>query len=97
MRDACAASIFGHAATLEPDLAAALPPPASPTSTPADLARHAQAVLQGSFVLSKAADDPALVTESIGHLRRYVEQLLKTGEHETKKDQTKKDESKKDE
>ena len=42
----------------------------------AGLARHTQAVLQGAFVLSKAADDPALVVESIDHLRRYFEQLL---------------------
>jgi len=33
-------------------------------------------------VLSKAADDPALVTDSIGHLRRYLELLLGTAAHE---------------
>ena len=33
-------------------------------------------------VLSKAADDPRLVTDSITHLRRYLELLLATGENE---------------
>jgi len=84
LRDACAASIFGHARTLEPDFDAALKAAGNPAGVDAaGLARHTQAVLQGAFVLSKAADDPALVTESIDHLRRYLELLLGTGEHET--------------
>lgn len=77
VRDACGASILGHAETLEADLAAALAagdPPGGVTA--ASLARHTQAVLQGAFVLSKAADDPALVGESIAHLRRYLEYLF---------------------
>ena len=44
--------------------------------TAASLARHTQTVLQGAFVLSKAANDPALVLEAIGHLRRYLECIL---------------------
>jgi TetR/AcrR family transcriptional regulator, transcriptional repressor for nem operon len=77
VRDACAASIFGHAATLEADLAAALDAAGNPPEVTADsLARLTQVVLQGSFVLAKAADDPGIVTESIAHLRRYVGQLL---------------------
>lgn len=84
IRDACAASIFGHARTLEPDFAAALTAAGDPPGVDAaGLARHTQAVLQGAFVLSKAADDPALVTESIAHLRRYFEQLLAKGESES--------------
>jgi TetR/AcrR family transcriptional repressor of nem operon len=77
VRDACAASIFGHALTLEADFDAALDAAGRPAGVePASLARHTQAVLQGAFVLSKAAGDPALVTESIGHLRRYLEFLF---------------------
>ena len=75
VRDACAASIFGHAATLEADLAAALAAAGSDVD-PAGLARHVQAVLQGSFILSKAADDPQVARDSIAHLRRYVEGLV---------------------
>lgn len=77
VRDACAASIFGHAETLEADLAEALADRgASAEVTAASLARHTQVVLQGAFVLSKAANDPALVLEAIDHLRRYLECVL---------------------
>lgn len=75
VREACAASIFGHAETLEADLAAALTRADSDISA-ASLARYIQAVLQGAFVLSKAADDPAIALESIDHLRRYLEHVL---------------------
>ena len=77
VRDACAASIFGHTATLEADLAAAIAahPPAVKVNA-ASLARHTQAVLQGAFILAKAADDPALVLDSIEHVRRYLQLLF---------------------
>lgn len=42
----------------------------------ASLARHTQTVLQGAFVLSKAADDAAVAFEAIDHLRRYLECVL---------------------
>ena len=77
MRDACAASIFGHAETLEADLAGALEN--SPTDhdvSVASLVRHTQTVLQGAFVLSKAANDPGIVLEAIEHLRRYLEWIF---------------------
>ena len=78
VRVACAASIFGHADTLEADFAEALAQTANPADvTAASLARFTQTVLQGAFVLSKAADDPALVIESIDHLRRYLEFLFR--------------------
>ncbi len=76
VRDACGASILGHAATLEADIAAALAEAGRDDIDPAGLARHIQAVLQGGFVLAKAADDPALVGESIEHLRRYLTMLF---------------------
>ncbi len=79
VRDACGASILGHAATLEADFAAALtayrPELAGdpdPLLTPHALAVHTQVVLQGAFVVSKAADDPTIVLDSIEHLRRYL-------------------------
>jgi len=77
IRDACARSIFGHAAKLEADIAlAAEARGVTGDWTPASLARHIQAVLQGSFVLAKAANAPVLVRESITHLRRYVALLF---------------------
>ncbi|MGB5759462.1 MAG: TetR/AcrR family transcriptional regulator [Acidimicrobiales bacterium] len=73
IRDACAASILGHAATLEADLDAALTDTARAEGiTGRSLARHTQVVLQGAFVLAKAADDPTIVIDSIDHLRRYL-------------------------
>ena len=77
VREACAASIFGHAETLEADLAVALASSGAHVEVDAaSLARHTQTVLQGAFVLSKAANDSALVLEAIDHLRRYLECVL---------------------
>ena len=79
IRDACASSIFDHAATLEPDIDAALTDQARADGvTAAGVARHIQAVIQGSFVLAKAADDPGLVAESLDHLTRYLASILRS-------------------
>ncbi|MFY8030596.1 MAG: TetR/AcrR family transcriptional regulator, partial [Devosia sp.] len=40
--------------------------------TAQSLARHTQAVIQGAFVLAKAANNPALAREGLDHLERYV-------------------------
>ncbi len=77
IRDACAASIFGHAATLEADIEAARVQRGIKADWTAEsLARHTQAVLQGAFILAKATGDPALARESVDHLRRYIELLF---------------------
>ena len=77
IRDACAASIFGHAATLEPDIAAAMTARGIDADwTAASLASHTQAVLQGAFILAKATGDRTIAIESAGHLRRYIELLF---------------------
>ena len=77
IREACAASILGHARSLEADIAAAMEAHAiSGEWTPASLARHTQAVLQGAFILAKAGDSPDLARECIDHLRRYIELLF---------------------
>lgn len=74
VRDACGASILGHAATLEADIADALASAgAGPELDAASLARYTQVVLQGAFVVSKAANDADVAVDSIGHLRRYLE------------------------
>ena len=84
IRDACALSIFDHAATLEPDIAEAMRTRGIGDAgwTARSLARHTQAVLQGAFVLSKASGDARLALESIDHLKRYVELLFKPGQAE---------------
>lgn len=77
IRDACAASIFGHAATLETDLRAAMRQRGiSGDWTAESLARHTQTVIQGAFVLAKAGNDPALARESLDHLDRYLRLLF---------------------
>ena len=83
IRDACGASIFGHAATLEADIAAAMAARGVAGDwTAASLARHTQAVLQGAFVLAKAGNDAALARESVDHLARYIRLLFSCPEPE---------------
>lgn len=83
IRDACGASIFGHAATLEADIAAAMRQHGVSGVTAASLARHTQAVIQGAFVLAKAGDDPELARESLDHLDRYIRLLFGRKDMET--------------
>ncbi|MEO3388271.1 TetR/AcrR family transcriptional regulator [Mesorhizobium sp. CAU 1741] len=78
IRDAAGASIFGHAETLEADIAAAVDARGiDPVGwTPKSLARHFQTVIQGGFVLAKAGNDPDLAREALAHLDRYVRYLF---------------------
>jgi TetR/AcrR family transcriptional regulator, transcriptional repressor for nem operon len=77
VRDACAASIFTHAATLEDDMAAALEAAGSPAGISAGgLACYTQVVLQGAFVVSKAAANPDVAREALTHLHRYLAGIL---------------------
>lgn len=77
IRDACAASIFGHAGTLVGDIAAAMAKHGIAADWTAEsLAAHTQAVLQGAFILAKAKSDVGVAIESVDHLRRYVELLF---------------------
>ncbi|MBK4216418.1 TetR/AcrR family transcriptional regulator [Paracoccus caeni] len=87
IREACAASIFGHAATLEPDIEAAMKARGIKGDwTAASLAAHTQAVLQGAFILAKAADDPAVAIDGVDHLKRYITLLFQAspmgGQHD---------------
>jgi TetR/AcrR family transcriptional repressor of nem operon len=78
IRDACFASIAGHAETLEADLDAAIELyGVSGGVTAKGLALHTQAVLQGAYILAKAKNDPSIASESIGHLRRYFALLFR--------------------
>jgi TetR/AcrR family transcriptional regulator, transcriptional repressor for nem operon len=78
IRDACCRSITGHAEVLEVDLAAAIGTYGVSTGVTAkSLALHTQAVLQGAFLLAKAKNDPAIASESIRHLGRYLSTLFR--------------------
>lgn len=76
---AAEAAIIGHARTLEADIAEALADHGVADIDPASLALHFQVVLQGGFVVAKAAGDPEVARESVRHLKRYVT-LLCQGE-----------------
>lgn len=78
IRDAAAASIFDHAATLEADIEAAIEARGIEPDgwDAASLARHFQATLQGGFILAKAGNDPEHAREAIDHLDRYVRRLF---------------------
>jgi len=77
IREACGASIFGHAATLEADIGAAMRDRGiSGNWTAESLARHTQTVIQGAFILAKAGNDPDLARESLDHLGRYIRLLF---------------------
>ncbi len=82
LREACEHSISGHAATLEPDVAAAMKKYAVHENwTPQSLALYFQAVLQGAFILAKARGGPEVAQMMIDHLRRYVELLFHRNDH----------------
>lgn len=77
IREACDASITGHAQTLVADIAAAKRKYAPHAAWSAEgLALHTQAVIQGAFILAKARDDSRVAIESIEHLKRYIELLF---------------------
>ena len=77
IRDACDASISGHAATIEADIAAAMKLHGIRARWTANsLALHTQAVLQGAFILAKARGSADVAIASVDHLRRYVELLF---------------------
>lgn len=77
IRAACDASISGHAATLEADIAKAAEKYGVVDKAQASsLALHTQAVLQGAFILAKAKGDASIARDSTAHLKRYFEMLF---------------------
>lgn len=83
VRAACHASIYGHCATLESDFEALISDRGAPEGVTArGLAEHTQTVLQGSFVLAKASEDPGAVLDALAHLRRYFQCLFSSTNHE---------------
>jgi len=78
IRAACEASISGHAAKVEADIAEAIKHHGiSAEWTARSLALHTQAVMQGAFILAKATGDSAVAADSVDHLRRYVELVFR--------------------
>ena len=78
IRDACGESIAGHAETLEAMIAEAVRESgADGDFSPQSLALHIQASIQGAFVVAKAMNDSDRARDSLVHLRRYLELVLK--------------------
>ena len=84
IRDACAASLFGHAATLVEDIRLAMHEHGiEPQDWSAEsLARHTQAVVQGAFIVAKTGNNPEFARESVDHLKRYVTLLFQKPKQE---------------
>lgn len=81
IRDAAAHAIEITAATIEPDIAAALKNAGRKDVSPQGLALHIQAVLQGAYVVAKAKNDAGAARDSVAHLKRYVTMLLNGERH----------------
>lgn len=78
IRDACGASISGHAATLIPDIQAAIDKYGVQGEWTAEsLALMTQVAIQGAFVLAKARQSVSVAADSLDHLHRYVELLFR--------------------
>src|SRR5690349_8176020 len=85
IRDACDASITGHAAEVEADIAEAMKRHRIRADwTARSLALHTQAVLQGAFILAKTKGSAEIAAASVDHLRRYVELLFRPAIHKGK-------------
>jgi TetR/AcrR family transcriptional repressor of nem operon len=77
IRDAAGQTIVDHAATLQPDIAAAMHKYGVHGEwTASSLALYTQAVIQGAFILAKAQGGPAVAADCLDHLRRYVQMLF---------------------
>ncbi|MDP2121843.1 MAG: TetR/AcrR family transcriptional regulator [Hoeflea sp.] len=76
IREACHASISGHAMTLVDDISAVMEARGVGGFTPESLALHTQAVLQGAFILAKAGSSVTLAQDSVDHLIRYMSMLF---------------------
>ncbi len=76
IRRACAEAMFGHTATLEDDFAQAIAAHGTIGITAQSLAQYTQTVLQGAFVMAKAAQDPDPAHAALDHLYCYIRLLF---------------------
>jgi TetR/AcrR family transcriptional repressor of nem operon len=77
IRKACDRCIGAHAATLVPDIEAAIRKYGITADwTVESLAYYTQAVIQGAFILAKAQHSSEIAAASLDHLRRYLEKLF---------------------
>jgi TetR/AcrR family transcriptional regulator, transcriptional repressor for nem operon len=85
IRAACDASISGHAAKVEADIAEAMKLYRVRAAWTANsLALHTQAVLQGAFILAKVKSGTEIAAASVDHLHRYIELLFESAKRRGK-------------
>jgi TetR/AcrR family transcriptional regulator, transcriptional repressor for nem operon len=78
IRKACDRCISAHAATLVPDIEAAVKTYGIQGDwTVESLAYYTQAVIQGAFILAKAQHSSEVAADCLDHLRRYLEVLFR--------------------
>lgn len=75
IREACFEGIQRQAGGIEADCAAAIEAHGLPLD-PRALALHTQAVLQGAFIIAKAAGSMEPAEQSLVHLKRYLAMLF---------------------
>jgi TetR/AcrR family transcriptional repressor of nem operon len=77
IREACERSISGHAATLVPDIQAAIEQNGIKGDWTAEsLALFTQVTIQGAFIVAKAKHGVGAAADAIDHLHRYIEMLF---------------------
>ena len=77
IREACDASLSGHAATLVPDIQAAMEEyDVRGDWTAESLALFIQAALQGAFILAKAKNGVTPAIDVVEHVHRYIQLLF---------------------
>jgi len=77
IRKACDRCIGAHAATLVPDIEAAIRKYGIAAEWSVEsLAYYTQSVIQGAFILAKAQHSPEVAAACLDHLRRYLEMLF---------------------
>jgi TetR/AcrR family transcriptional repressor of nem operon len=82
LRDACEKSIAEHSASVAEMIAEAMRQHGVRGDWTAEsLALHVQGVIQGAYVLAKAKGQAKVATDSIDHLRRYLELLFRRPGH----------------
>lgn len=78
IREACERSISDHAATLVPDIEAAIKQYKIKSDWSAEsLALFMQTTIQGAFILAKAKNGAAVAVDALDHLHRYIQLLFK--------------------
>jgi TetR/AcrR family transcriptional repressor of nem operon len=89
LRAACDQGMSSHVAELTRDIEAAkqlYAPDANWSSE--SVAYFLQSVLQGAFIFAKAKQSPTVATESLAHLRRYLENLFPKAAQKHRKEKT---------